>query len=241
MIQPSRSFDPVARLYAAARPDYPIAALDWLLPPEVHRVLDLGAGTGKLTRQLSDRGLDVVAVEPSPELGAELSAYVPEADLRPGGAEQIPLPDGDVDAVLVGQAFHWFDRDLALPEIARVLRPGGRLGLVWNFDDDSEPWVDALGEVTGTTARASHREPRGIEAPQFTDIQTIDLPHAQPLTADSLRALLQTHSFYLVQDQAARAEVLRRADQLIGSHPDLAGRDSFTMPYVTRCWRATRR
>lgn len=240
MSQRARSFDAAARLYAEARPDYPIAALDWLLPPGAHRVLDLGAGTGKLTRQLVDRGLDVVAVEPSPALGAELSAYVPEADLRPGSAEQIPLTDGDVDAVLAGQAFHWFDQDRALPEIARVLRPGGRLGLLWNLDDDSVPWVHALANVTGATARANQREPEDFDAPQFTDIETISVPHTQPLTPISLRALIQTHSFFLIQDEANRADLLRRVDVVIATHPDLAGKDTFTLPYVTRCWRGTR-
>ncbi|MEJ7702833.1 MAG: class I SAM-dependent methyltransferase [Geodermatophilaceae bacterium] len=102
MTDRARSFDGAAALYAGIRPDYPPAALDWLLPAGAWRVLDLGAGTGKLTRQLVDRGLDVVAVEPSPAMGAQLSAYVPEAELREAAAEAIPLPDDDVDAVVVG-------------------------------------------------------------------------------------------------------------------------------------------
>ncbi len=241
MTDRARSFDQAAALYADARPDYPAAALDWLRPATAHRVLDLGAGTGKLTRQLVDAGLEVVAVEPSPQLRAELAAYVPEADLREGSAEQIPLPDADVDAVLVGQAFHWFDRERALPEIARVLRPGGRLGALWNFDDDSEPWVDALASVTGTQARASHRAREVIASEGFTDVATADFPHGQRLDAGSLRRLVQTHSFYLVQDEAGRAEVVRAIDEFVASHPDLAGHESFVLPYVTRCWRATRR
>lgn len=228
-------------MYAAVRPDYPTAAVAWLLPPEARRVLDLGAGTGKLTRQLVDAGHDVVAVEPSPQLRAELAAYVPEAELLEGGAEQIPLPDSDVDAVLVGQAFHWFDQDRALPEIARVLRPGGRLGLLWNFDDDSEPWVDALANTTETTARANQREPDVITDEHFIDVETAEFAHGQRLDRRSLRGLIQTHSFYLIQDEAGRAEVIRRIDEFVSTHPDLVGRESFVLPYVTRCWRGTRR
>jgi SAM-dependent methyltransferase len=237
----ARSFDGAAALYAAARPDYPTAALPWLLPADARRVLDLGAGTGKLTRQLIDRGLEVVAVEPSPQMGVELAACVPEAELREGGAEQIPLPDGDVDAVLAGQAFHWFDRDRALPEIARVLRSGGWLGILRHIDDDRVPWVDALAAVTGNTARASRQEPDVIETDLFGDIETAEFPHGQLVDGESLRRLIQTHSFYLVQDPAGQAEVVRRIDELVSTHPDLAGRSSFVLPYLIRCWRGTRR
>lgn len=241
MTDHARSFDGAAPLYAAARPDYPASALDWLLPVGARRVLDLGAGTGKLTRQLVDRGLDVVAVEPSSPMLAELRRELPQVTAHEAPAEVTPLPDADVDAVLVAQAFHWFDAERALPEIARVLRSGGRLGLLWNFDDDRVDWVNALAAAIGTTARANLREP-DVAAPEpFTDVATAEFPHGQRLTPVGLQGLIQTHSFYLVQDEAGRAAVRRQLDAFLRSHPDVAGRESFVLPYVTRCWRATRR
>ena len=145
------SFDSAAGLYERGRPPYPPAALDWLLPPGARRVLDLGAGTGKLTRQLVARGLDVVAVEPLDGMRAELARAVPGARVLAGSAERIPLADGAVDAVLAAQAWHWVDPARAVPEVARVLAPGGTLGLVWNERDERESWVAELGRIIGET------------------------------------------------------------------------------------------
>jgi ubiquinone/menaquinone biosynthesis C-methylase UbiE len=147
----ARSFDSVAEQYERARPEYADEAVDWLverlgLMPG-SRVLDLAAGTGKLTRQLVRRGLDVVAVEPGDEMRGVLERVVPEVEALAGAAEAIPLPDASVDAVTVGQAFHWFDRDAAIAEMRRVLRPGGCAALLWNRWDEADPLlseVDAL-------------------------------------------------------------------------------------------------
>lgn len=147
----ARSFGSVAEQYERARPEYADEAVDWLvaeldLEPG-SRVLDLAAGTGKLTRQLVRRGLDVIAVEPSDEMRAVLERVVPEAEALAGAAEAIPLPDGSVDAVTVGQAFHWFEPKEAFAEMRRVLRPGGGIALLWNRWDEEDPilsQVDAL-------------------------------------------------------------------------------------------------
>ncbi|EUA44075.1 ubiE/COQ5 methyltransferase family protein [Mycobacterium xenopi 3993] len=115
-------------------------------------MLDLGAGTGKLTTRLVERGLDVVAVDPIPEMLDVLRKSLPDTPALLGTAEEIPLPDNSVDAVLVAQAWHWFDPARAIPEVIRVLRPGGRLGLVWNTRDERLGWVRELGRIIGSDA-----------------------------------------------------------------------------------------
>ena len=147
--QRSLSFGAEAAAYERGRPSYPPEAIDWLLPPGARDVLDLGAGTGKLTTRLVERGLDVVAVDPIPEMLELLSNSLPDTPALLGTAEEIPLPDDSVDAVLVAQAWHWFDPERAVKEVARVLRPGGRLGLVWNIRDERLGWVKDLGRIIG--------------------------------------------------------------------------------------------
>ena len=143
MIDPARSFDRAAVEYERARPGYPAAVLDVLPLAADAEVLDLGAGTGKLTRVLTQRYRRVVAVEPLDGMRAILEQVVPEAESVPGSAELIPLPDGSVDGVFAGQAFHWFSNDEAVTEIARVLRPGGVLALIWNEPVDPSPLPEA--------------------------------------------------------------------------------------------------
>ena len=148
------SFGSVAAAYAEHRPGYPAAAVRWCVAPVGRdigslRVLDLGAGTGKLTALLAGLGADVTAVEPDPAMLEELRRGLPSVRTLDGSAERIPLADASVDAVLCGQSMHWFDMSAALPEIARVLAPGGTLAGLWNSDDDRVPWVAGLQDVAG--------------------------------------------------------------------------------------------
>ena len=147
MPERAASFARVADAYERARPGYPADAVLWLAGETPCDVVDLGAGTGKLTRSLAALGHHVVAVEPLAEMLDRLRAAVPGATAVVGSAESMPLPDASVDVVACAQAFHWFDPGPALAEMARVLRPGGRIALVWNVRDERVPWVDEMSDA----------------------------------------------------------------------------------------------
>ncbi|MBX7433054.1 methyltransferase domain-containing protein [Mycobacterium sp. Y57] len=235
--QRSRSFGAEAAAYERGRPSYPPEAIDWLLPDGVLDVLDLGAGTGKLTTRLVERGLDVVAVDPIPEMLELLSGSLPDTPALLGTAEEIPLPDDSVDAVLVAQAWHWFDPVRAVEEVARVLRPGGRLGLVWNNRDERLGWVKDLGRIIGH------------EVDPFS--QTVDLPSpfADPehhrvewtsyLTPQALIDLVASRSYCITSPERVRTRTLEQVRDLLATHPALANSSGLALPYVTVCIRAT--
>lgn len=232
------SFGLAAREYELGRPGYPDAALDWLLPSDARDVVDLGAGTGKLTRQLKARQLAVLAVEPSAEMRAELQRALPGVPALAGAAEAMPLPDRSADAVLVAQAWHWVDPALAVPEVVRVLRPGGRLGLVWNFRDESVDWVAALGR----TMRSLSDDPTAVSAAlgaSFGPVEHLTVQWRHRTSPDGLRNLVASRSYVITAPPAQRSRVLGEVDQLLADHPDLAGRREFDLPYRTLCLRAT--
>ncbi len=231
------SFDAAAAAYERGRPSYPEAALDWLLPPGARRVLDLGAGTGKLTRRLAARGLDVVAVDPSDSMLDQVRSFLPGTPALRVTAEAIPLPSRSVDAVLVAQAWHWVDPALAVPEVARVLRPGGRLGLVWNHRDESRGWTRDLGAILrrlGFMEEGSESPPVG---PPFGPVERHDLRWANPVDAGGLLDLVASRSYFIVLPDDAKAAVLDDVRALIAREPGLADGGRVPMPYVTRCSR----
>jgi len=169
---PYTAFTDVADAYERGRPGYPETAVGWLVGDEPCDVVDLGAGTGKLTRVLVALGHRVTAVEPLDEMRAQLQAAVPGVHVVSGSAEEIPLPDGSADVVTCAQSFHWFEHDVALPEIARVLRPGGRLALVWNVRDDRDPWTARLSAIIGNeTVRDWEDFPAVLEAGLFDPVE----------------------------------------------------------------------
>ena len=239
------SFGGRAAAYAEHRPGYPRAALEWGLAGATgtpRRVLDLGAGTGKLTRGLVELGLDVTAVEPDPEMRAELERATPSVTSLAGQAEDIPVPDAGVDAVFVGQAFHWFDVDAAMAEIARVLRPGGVLVPLWNYEDESVPWVAEFTELGRDGARrpATDGDRRPATHPEFSPFESGRFPHEQRRTADSLIETLRTYSAVIVADPADSAALLARIRQFLATNPATASGE-FDLPLIAWTFRSRRR
>ncbi|MCP3799933.1 class I SAM-dependent methyltransferase [Allokutzneria sp. A3M-2-11 16] len=234
------SFGARAAQYAEHRPGYPAEAVRWALEPvrdrEQVRVLDLAAGTGRLSEALLEEPVAVIAVEPDDAMRTQLLSRLSGLAALKGTAEDIPLPDERVDAVLVGQAFHWFDPELALPEIARVLKPGGVLAALWNHDDDRVPWVAGLADITGTGVRYSERKhDRADLLPEndlFTAFGQRTFDHVQRRTAATLTETIATHSVTLVKDEPERAETLARVRAYLDETPETATGE-FDLPLVT--------
>jgi SAM-dependent methyltransferase len=231
------SFGAAAAAYQRGRPPYPTEAVEWLLPAGAHSVLDLGAGTGKLTRQLCDRGLDVVAAEPSAGMREQLARSVPEARLLAGTAEHIPLDDRTVDAVLVAQAWHWIDPARAVPEVARVLVPGGRLGLLWNVRDESHDWVAELGRIMHRHGDDDGDGPQPDVGPPFGPLERRDIAWRFRLTRDAVLDLVASRSHVIVLPPDERDAVLADVRHLLDTDPGLAGCNEVELPYVTQCFR----
>jgi SAM-dependent methyltransferase len=229
--QRSLSFGEEAAAYERGRPSYPPETIDWLLPTDARKVLDLGAGTGKLTVRLVERGLDVVAVDPIPEMLEVLSHSLPGTPALLGTAEEIPLPDNSVDCVLVAQAWHWFDPQRAAQEVARVLRPGGRLGLVWNTRDERMGWVKDLGHIIG-----HEHDPLAHEvtlAAPFTDTEQRHVEWTSYLTPQALIDLVASRSYCITSPTEVRTRTLEQVRELLATHPALANSSGLALPYVT--------
>ena len=246
------SFGAAAVAYAEHRPDYAQAAVRWALERAPgRRALDLGAGTGKLTAALVALGAEVAAVEPDPAMLAELRRALPAVRALPGSAEATPLPDASVDAVLAGNAMHWFDMDVAGPEIARVLEPDGILAGLWNVFDDRVEWVAELERIGGSAAIGPRDTPTswraetaGMHLPKtgaalFGSPEQAEFPHAQRRTADSLVATLATKAGMLVMSEQEREATLGRIRAFLASRSETA-RGEFILPMLTCVLRVQR-
>jgi len=247
------SFGTAARAYADHRPDYAPAAVHWALRlAPGPRVLDLGAGTGKLTATLAAAGADATAVEPDPAMLTELRRALPDVRALPGSAEAIPLADACVDAVLAGNALHWFDMDVAGPEIARVLVRGGTLAGLWNVMDDAADWVAGLARISGAEAigprdtpgswraeTSGAHLPKAAATARFGSAEQAEFPHGQRRTADSLVAALATRAGMLVMPAQERDARLSRIRAFLASSPDTA-EGEFTLPMRTCVLRVQR-
>jgi ubiquinone/menaquinone biosynthesis C-methylase UbiE len=250
----ARGFDANAGAYEVARPSYPAEAVAHIvghggIGPGT-RVLDLAAGTGKLTRLLVPTGAEVVAVEPVAGMRDRLAAALPDVEVHDGTAEALPLADGSVDAVTVAQAFHWFDAPAALGEMHRVLRPGGHLFLVWNTRDRDVDWVRAFGDllVDGPVMERPYDSYYDVdyaavvaESGGFATVELWSHAWEQPSDPDLLVARAESVSVVGSLPPDDKSRVLDRVRHLAETHPDLTGRDRFPFPYVTRVWRTTAR
>jgi ubiquinone/menaquinone biosynthesis C-methylase UbiE len=234
--QPARSFGGVADAYDRGRPTYPREAAAWLTSDKPVTVLEIGAGTGKLTEQLVALGHDVHATEPDPLMLAILEKKLPGVRISQAPAEDIPAGDSSYDVVVSAQAFHWFDHDRALPEIARVLKPRGRLSLVWNQRDERIPWVKRLGKVIGTQEHLSDPGEVLAASKLFGETEQESFRFWQVVDQHSIRDLVRSRSNIAVlsaaEQEAKMAEVLAFYDDFG------RGMDGMQLPYSASCFRS---
>ena len=223
-----RGFSARAHAYERGRPEWPEAAVDTVLGElgldSASTVVDLGAGTGKLTRRLRPRVGRVIAVEPSAAMRDELLAAVPGVEARDGTAEAIPLPDASLEAVFVGDAFHWFATPAAIAEIARVVRPGGGLALMWNVHVGDEPWLREMGElIVGRAApglRPENRYQSGLwrkafDGAPFEPLQEVQVNHVLRTDLDGLLLHVSTWSFVGALDDDDRRALLSELEEVL--------------------------
>ncbi len=239
----ARVFGAVAEEYERWRPGYPSQAVDWLLPLQVSRVADVGAGTGKLTGLLLARGLQVAAIEPDPWMLAVLSRVHPGAQVHLAGADELPLPGASVDAVLVAQAWHWFPHEQALAEVRRVLRPGGWLGLIANMPDPREPWELELArldpDTSGPMFDDEGDEDNEWEIPGICldRVQKATFRWQEQITAEGLRARLATHSAYLVMAAEERELRLDRVASVAAAEAARLATPTVLLGHTAHCAR----
>lgn len=228
----SRSFETVAAEYERNRPEYPEDALRWAVGQlrlgERARVLDVGAGTGKLTRGLVALGYEVVAVEPGGPMLEQLRQAAPEVEALEGPAEAIALSDASVDGAFAAQAYHWFDRERAVPEIHRVVRPGGGLALLWNWWDDRDPLQHELAELIGYAGHSPFIDEELPGAPWFREVGRTVVESTDGSSPDLLVAMLATTSRFLTADPAEGAEWLREVRERASKYGE-----RFPLPKLT--------
>jgi SAM-dependent methyltransferase len=243
-------FARAADAYERGRATFPAAAVEAILA-EVgaapgRTLLELGAGTGKLTRALTGSGARVIALEPVAEMRARLADTAPGAESLDAVAEAIPLDDASVDAVIVAQAYHWFDPEAATSEVARVLRPGGAVALVWNRRDENAAWMRELSRILDTRSGDAPRYRtgtwrRGFDGnPAFAPLELRTWPHRGAGGRDVVMARVASMSFVAALDDEPRAALLAEVAQLLDTHPDTRGRDDVALPYVTELFTTRR-
>jgi SAM-dependent methyltransferase len=242
----ARGFSRGAASYSRGRPEFPSGARDWLKTDlglgAGKSAIELGAGTGKFTRQLAATGASIVAVEPVTAMLERLAADFPDIDAVRGDAQNLPLASGIADAVICAQAFHWFATPAALGEIHRVLRPGGVLGLIWNVRDQSVDWVAKLTEIMapyeGDAPRYDHGEwQRVFPAHGFGPLHERSFAHSHVGTPEHVIVdRVASVSFIAALDAETRERVLAEVRALIAATPTLRDHEEVGVPYLTRAY-----
>ena len=221
--------------YERGRPGYPDDAVDWMLRHvDPRTVVDVGAGTGKFTASLVARGLAVTAVEPDDAMRARLAENFPMVTALAGSAEALPLADASVDLIVFAQAWHWVDVPAASAEAARVLSPGGALALVWNIRDPEVDWVERLGEVMGTSKAEQYNSHEPTVGGELEIVDFAEFRWQNPLSREELLAMVTSRSYVITMDATERDALLVDLGELLDTHPALAGRTDYLMPYRTR-------
>jgi SAM-dependent methyltransferase len=222
------------------RPGYPSDAVDWLVSEEARTAVDLGAGTGKLTALLAARGLTVTAVDPSPDMLAELRRLHPGIATVVAPAESTSLPSAAADLVVAAQAWHWFDPGAATREAVRLLAPGGRVGLVWNQLDTSVPWVHRLSRImhAGDVHKPDFHPPSG---PELAGWEAASFPWEDPITPPGIVELAKSRSYYLRASEKHRAKVESNLDWYLHEHLGHTDEEVLLLPYRTQAWRVVPR
>lgn len=242
----STSFGQAAAAYESGRPGYPSEAVAWLLEPvrepgRALRVADVGAGTGKLTRTIVELGADVVAVDPDADMLAALRENVRGVPTFAGTAEALPLPDSGLDAVVMGQSWHWVEPEAGSLEIGRVLRSGGSLGLIWNIRDDGVDWVRRLtAAMGGSNAEVLLATTGPRVASPFGDMEHRTWRWNRPITLPQLRDLVFSRSDVITASPEKRARIDAEVDGVVASVPGFAEGAAVALPYVTHAFRARR-
>jgi len=247
--QRAMSFGAIAADYDRLRPDAPDEAVDWLVPAGCEVAVDLGAGTGKLTRALARRVPRVIAVEPDERMRAVLAARSPGVEVRAGRGETIPLPDASADGVFISSAWHWMDAELALAEITRVLRDGGRMGLIWTSRDRQVGWLRDLGHRRAPGAAppdeqangAPGRRPRQVDLPAGVPLVNgvrASFAYTRTMSATDFIELQGTYSGVITASPADRAAELTRARAALEER--FPGATEIEVPMRSECWRADR-